>query len=171
MRRIHSSPLNIETIRVKEKYRFLLEEITMNTNLEPPILLPLRIESAYPTNQWDNTWYLARKRMLGPSLTSFMFTLLYQILPTSERLARILPTQSPLCYHCKDNGHGQILDTQKHTFLDCTSSSAASTVLLEGLQKIIRGIAPAPPQHRLPGGMKLPHSLSYCSLPFISVAT
>ena len=140
IRRIHQSPLNIANIRVKEIYRFLIEEITMDTTTQPPTLLPLRVESAFPTNQWDRTWSMARQHKLGPTLTSFLFMMLHKILPTAERLARILPNQSPHCSQCQDRG--QFVDTLQHALFDCVSSNVASTTLLLGLQKSIPDITP-----------------------------
>ena len=141
IRRIHESPLNIANIRVKEIYRFLVEEITMNTIVVPPTLLPVRVESACPNNQWDRTWNMARQHMLGPTLTSFLFLMLHNLLPTAERLARILPNQSPHCSQCQERG--QFVDTLQHALFDCVSSKLASTTLLQGLQKSIAGITPA----------------------------
>ena len=141
IRRIQQSPLNVANIRVKEIYRFLVEEITMNTNEVPPKLLPVRVESACPDNQWERTWNMARQHMLGPTLTSFLFLMLHNLLPTAERLARILPNQSPHCSQCQDKG--QFIDTLHHALFDCVSSKEVSTTLLQGLQKSIAGITPA----------------------------
>ena len=141
IRRIYTSPLNVANIRIREIYRFLAEETTMNTDVVPPILLPLRVELACPTIQWDRTWSMARQHMLGPELTSFLFMMLHQILPTAERVARILPNQTPYCNFCEDVG--QFVDTQQHAMFDCRSSKEASTVLLQGLKKSIPEITPA----------------------------
>ena len=113
----------------------------MNNDVVPPVLLPLRVELACPTTQWDRTWSMARQHMLGPELTSFLFMMLHQILPTAERISRILPNQTPYCNLCE--GKGQFLDTQQHAMFDCYSSKEASTVLLQGLKKIIPEITPA----------------------------
>ena len=102
-------------------------------------LLPLRVELASPSNQWDQTWNLARQQMLGPNLTSFLFKLLHQILPTAERTSRILPNQSPNCAQCT----GPQVDTLQHAFFDCHASQAAGTLLLRGLQKIVPSLTPA----------------------------
>ena len=101
-------------------------------------LLPLRVELASPSNQWDQTWSMARQHMLGPSLTSFLFKLLHQILPTAERVSRILPNQSPHCSQCT----GTEIDTLQHAFFDCQASQEAGAVLLYGLKKIIPSLTP-----------------------------
>ena len=69
IKRIHASPLNISRIRIKEIYRFLIEEVTMDQRIpNASTLLPLRVELAHPSNQWDKTWSMARQSMLGPEL-------------------------------------------------------------------------------------------------------
>ena len=79
--------------------------------------------------------------MLGPTLTSFLFLMLHNLLPTAERLARILPHQSPHCSQCQERG--QFVDRLQHALFDCVSSKLASTTLLQGLQKSITGITTA----------------------------
>jgi hypothetical protein len=64
-------------------------------------LLPLCVELAEPGQLWDVSWELARQIKLGPGLTTFMFKLIHQILPTAVRVSRILPNQSPHCQRCK----------------------------------------------------------------------
>ena len=103
-------------------------------------LIPLRIELADPTTQWDRTWHMARQSRLGPDLSSFIFKMLHQILPTAERIARILPNQSPHCSRCRANG--QHIETLQHAMFECSASHAASTVLVTGLKNILPSITP-----------------------------
>ena len=77
--------------------------------------------------------------MHGPSLTSFLFKLIHQILPTAEGISRILPNQSPNCTQCT----GPAIETLQHAFFDWHASQAAGAVLLSGLQKIIPNLTPA----------------------------
>jgi hypothetical protein len=90
---INSTPLSLSKIKVKEIYRFLSDEITMTDEGGSQSLKPLRIEQALPSVPWDRTWLFARQFMLGPDIYSFFFKLLHRILPTAERVARILPNQ------------------------------------------------------------------------------
>ena len=72
-----------------------MEELTMRED-QPGNrkLKPLRTELASPQTQWDRVWPLSRQYMLGPHICSFLFKFLHQILPTADRVARILPNQS-----------------------------------------------------------------------------
>ena len=97
IRRINSTPLSLAKINVKQIYRFLIEEITMT-----------------PYNQWDRAWRLSRQYKLGPNITSFLFKLLHQILPTAERVARI-PNQSPNSTKCRAGVPESLL----HAMFDC----------------------------------------------------
>ena len=63
-------------------------------------LLPLRVELATPSTNWERTWELSRQKGLNPVMTSFLFMMLQQILPTKERVAKFLPNSSPLCTRC-----------------------------------------------------------------------
>ena len=78
--------------------------------------------------------------MLGPNLTSFLFKMLHNILPTSDRVSRILPNQSPLCTRCTDNGEN--IETLQHALFDCVTSSETSQPLVDGLKLIIPSITP-----------------------------
>jgi hypothetical protein len=98
-------------------------------------LIPLRVELAHPDNQWDMTWEMARQSKLGPSLTTFLFKLLHQILPTAERVSRILPNHSPHCIRCRSTPPA--VETLQHAMFDCRESHAVGTVLLNGLKKVI----------------------------------
>ena len=59
-----------------------------------------RVELLHPGADWEKIWRRARLPGLGSEATSFLWKLLHQILPTEERLARILPNNSPICKHC-----------------------------------------------------------------------
>ena len=63
----------------------------------PRSLIPIRIELSSPDTDWPRTWSLTKQRPLGPLLTSFLFKMLHNILPTGDREARILPAASPNC--------------------------------------------------------------------------
>ena len=141
IRRIHASPLNVAKISLRQIYRFLVEEVTMTEDANGSQKLnPLRIELADTTTQWDSTWEMARLSMLGPNLTTFLFKLLQKILPTAERVSRILPNQSPFCKRCRTTP--PIIETLQHAMLECEDNQAASTVLVQGLKKVIPNLTP-----------------------------
>ena len=141
IQRINASPLNVAKIGLKEIYRFLVEEVTMKEDTAgTQTLRPLRVELIYTANQWDRTWNMARQSKLGPSLTSFLFKLLHQILPTAERVSRILPNQSPNCTRCR--GNATAVETLQHAMFDCSENHQVGAVLLQGLRKLIPSINP-----------------------------
>ena len=131
LRRLNSTPLNISKISLKEIYRFLLEEVTMRNELGPQTLKPLRAELSCPENQWNRVWPMARKQMLGPNICSFLFKLLHQILPTAQRISRILPNQSQNCSRCQVESQ----ETLQHALFDCPANYGVGNVLLNGLKK------------------------------------
>ena len=138
IRRINATPLNTSRITVKEIYRFLMDDFTMTEEAGRQSLKPLRIERAAPAVSWDKTWQLARQSMLGPSLTSFLFKLLHNILPTAERTARILPNQSPKCNKCREEENETLL----HAFFQCPGNQRVTESLLVGLRSITPSLTP-----------------------------
>ena len=98
-------------------------------------LIPLRVETGQPANNWEMVWEMARQSKLEPALATFLFKLLHQILPTAERVSRILPNQSPLCTRCKCNP--QAVETLEHAMFECSENNGVSTVLLNGLKTIL----------------------------------
>jgi hypothetical protein len=135
--RLLASPLGLEDITVKQVYKFLVEEVTMHE--EPAIggppgqqraLLPLRVELASPTTDWPRAWQLARQRGLGPKHASFLFKMLHQLLPTGERVARILPAASALCARC---GSGAV-ESLHHAMFVCSANNGVSALLVAGLR-------------------------------------
>ena len=97
IKRIRNAGLNLEKVTLREIYSFLLEEVVQDDQAE---LLPFKVEIRYPLNNWEKIWKLARQKMMDPNLNSFLFKLLHEILPTAERVARILPNHSPACNLC-----------------------------------------------------------------------
>ena len=85
LRRLNATPLSLSKVSLKEIYRFLIEEITiLDEEPDTRTLKPLRTELANPATPWDIVWPSSRQHKLGPSLCSFLFKLLHQILPTAE---------------------------------------------------------------------------------------
>ena len=143
IRRIHATPLNVANTNLKAIYRFLIEEVTMSeedTGTGVLKLIPLRVETGQPANNWEMVWEMARQSKLEPALATFLFKLLHQILPTAERVSRILPNQSPLCTRCKCNP--QAVETLEHAMFECSENNGVSTVLLNGLKTILPDLTP-----------------------------
>ena len=87
----------------KQWYRALLEDqvlISPETDHSPATLLPCIVELPHTSTDWSCTWTLARSKGVGSDLTSFLFKLLHQLLPTKDRTSRIQICNSwPWC--CK----------------------------------------------------------------------
>ena len=139
IKRINDSQADISNITVKAIYKFLLLEITMQES-EVTVYKPFKVEINSPNIQWDRTWKLSRQQMLGPNLTSFLFKLLHQILPTAERVSRILPNKSPLCSRCRVED--PVVETLCHSMFECPDNQGAGEVLLQGLRRFIPDLSP-----------------------------
>jgi hypothetical protein len=137
IRRLLASPVGLKNVTVKQVYKFLMEEVTMTEEPEAGgtpgqqrALLPLRVELAAPTTDWPRAWRLARQRGLGPRLGSFIYKMLHQLLPTGERVARILPAASAICSRC---GSGAV-ETLHHALFICSSNNGVPAALVAGLR-------------------------------------
>ena len=99
-----------------------------------PTLLPIRAEVLHPNSDWPSIWARARTRGLGSDLTAFLFRLLHQLLPTQERVHRIVGNgqgQSGLCVRC----HQEREDLQ-HAFFFCQENSGVGFALLSYVQQV-----------------------------------
>ena len=85
-----------------------------------------RAELCCPGNDWETTWRRARLKGLGSAATSFLWKLIHQLLPTEDRLARILPNSEPNCKLCTV----QIQADPVHSFFQCDSTREMGTKLL-----------------------------------------
>jgi hypothetical protein len=75
--------------------------------------------------------------MLGPSLCSFLFKLLHHILPTAERVARILPNKPPTCTRCRL----ETPETLQHALFDCPDNQGVGNALHRGLKKYLPNLS------------------------------
>ena len=98
-------------------YRELVEKnITMEEDRDSQMrFVKTRSELASPTTDWELTWKRARLKGLGSEATSFLWKLLHQLLPTEERLSRILPNTSADCKYCPDVPRADV----EHCFFHC----------------------------------------------------
>ena len=93
------SSLMVGAMTERQWYKQLLEEnVTMEETDSGEIRFKgCRVELASPETDWENCWRLARLPGLGPELSTFLFKLLHQILPTQERVSRTNPATGPMC--------------------------------------------------------------------------
>ena len=110
------------------------------TDDSPPCLLPVRVESMYPSNDWSNTWRRSRIKGLDSELTAFLFKLLHGLLPTQDRIARLGAAEGQvpgLCHHC----HTDVEDAI-HALFTCPHSMVASLALLGWVQGLAHDVSP-----------------------------
>ena len=122
------TPLNVTTMSLADWYRLLVEqEITMvEPNDGPREFIKCRAETASPDTDWGVSWRRARIKGLGSEATSFLWKLLHRLLPSEDRLARILPNSSLNCKLCPSPTKADL----NHCFFLCVSTKEVGTILL-----------------------------------------
>ena len=78
-------------------YTYLLEKFV--TKRDPHQdgrleLIPNRIETIYPNIRWNEYYRLQKLQGLSPNAKSFLFKLVHQLLPSRERVHRIMPANT-----------------------------------------------------------------------------
>ena len=98
-----------------------------------------RAELASPHNDWKASWHLARLRGLDTTMKTFLCKLLHQLLPTQQRLNKILSSKvtSPNCQLCQ---MGKIEDLH-HCFFQCNFNQNVHQLLLQFLSLLMPGIS------------------------------
>ena len=155
-----SSSLNIGKMTTKQWYKMLLEDqvlMTQPDDQSPPTLIPVRAENLHPSNEWPQTWKLARTPGLGSDLTSFLFKLLHCLLPTQNRLRRfgvaVDPEPDVVAAAGPDHGLGLaaaglcqlcLLEAEdlNHAFFSCPKSMVAGLALLGYAQHAVPHLTP-----------------------------
>ena len=106
-----------------------------------PTLLPIRPELLHHNSDWPNIWARSKTKGLGSDLSSFLFRLLHQLLPTQERVQRIMGNrgQEPagLCLLCR-----QEREDLQHAFFFCQESAGVGLALLGYVQHVVSTITP-----------------------------
>jgi hypothetical protein len=103
-------------------------------------LIPIRVENLDPTNDWLETWRLARISGLASDLNSFLFKMIHCLLPTQDRVQRLgvaVGGQPGLCKLC----HQDVEDTL-HALFSCQQSQVAGHALLGYAQKASPNLSP-----------------------------
>ena len=133
--------LNVSKLGLGEWYRVLLENyVTTEMNDEGfRFSKRCKIESEHPNVDWERTWVLASIKGLESSKYSFLWRLIHNILPTQERLSRILPnTNSPACTLCNSIQTCNLV----HAMFLCDNNSNTAQWLLQLLQKQVPNLTP-----------------------------
>ena len=124
----------IEDMSVKEWYRFLMErEFTFTddqSSLNYPVPCKVELNSQY--SDWNLIWTNCHLPSFTSKMTSFSFKLVHDLIPSEERISRIIPNNSSVCKHCSDNS---IADTL-HVFFLCSLSQELGDWLLRVVREV-----------------------------------
>ena len=123
-----NSSFNPIHLSVKQWYDILLEKLVTMREIDTDgrrELIPNRVEEMSPNIDWGESYRLARLQGLAPASKSFLFKLLHHLLPVPERVHRLIPANSPLCW-C-DSGD---VETYLHCFFLCEKNRESSTAML-----------------------------------------
>ena len=96
-------------------------------------LVPCKVEEREPTVFWSESYRISRLHGLSPMSKSFLFKLVHTLLPSKERVSRIIPATSPLCWcnlGLEENYH--------HLFFQCIKNQEAGLALLHCIQSYDR---------------------------------
>ena len=126
--------LNVTTMTSKSWYRVLLENNVTHRVREDGSreLKPCRAELNFHDRNWDVIWMLTVTPGLPSELSSFLWLLFHNILPTRERLFRMQISPSPLCDLCQMN----TVDDMQHALLECPYNDSTGAYLLRCLQTV-----------------------------------
>ena len=125
-------------------------------------MIPCRVETKNPEYDWERSWCRARLNGLGPRLSSFLFKILHNLLPTQERVSRTNQTEPGTCKLCTPD----VIEDLEHALVTCSGNQGIGTAVLGSL----------PLQHRVQGhhALKLQFDLEdHLELPvvmFLSIA-
>ena len=131
IRHVHNqSPLNVAHMTEKQWYRFLLEyKVTMVQAEDTQELVPCRAELKDPEFDWESIWPRIRLPGLGSEISSFLFKVVHDILPTQERVARTSPTVSGSCRLCLLD----ITEDLHHALVVCPGNAGVGQAVLQCL--------------------------------------
>ena len=128
-----NTPLNVISINTAQWYRVLLEkEVTMvEMNDNSMEYTKSRAELASPGTDWVTSWRRARMKGLGSEAISFLWKLLHRLLPTEQRLARILPNSAQTCKYCPTPVTADLV----HCFFSCVKTGDVGGRLLTAVRQ------------------------------------
>ena len=131
--------LRIATLSIGLWYKVLLENfVTMETDADGfTFKKRCKVESEYPDIDWDRTWSLACVPGLTSDNYTFLFKMVHNILPTQQRLHRILPSvTSPQCNLCET----QSICSLSHALFTCSYNAEVGIWLIRALSRVIPGV-------------------------------
>ena len=117
-------------------YKLLLEKDGTLRVVENGVqeVIPCKTELNHPDRNWEQILCLASNPGLPSELSSFLWLMFHNILPTKERLhQRNMPNiPNPLCDLCNLS----IPDSLQHAFLQCPNNNSAGTFLLDCMRVV-----------------------------------
>ena len=137
-----NSPLNITVMTTKQWYQALMEDQVLMSPANddsPATLLPVRVELLHPSTDWTSTWSLSRTKGLSSDLTAFLFRLLHQLLPTQDRVSRLVGGQNEhtgRCSLCL-----QEVEDQVHAFFTCQKSMIPGLACIGYVQTVLPNLS------------------------------
>ena len=133
--------LNIYNLSLSQWYKVLMENHVTSEIDEEGFRFEKRckVEAKHPNVDWQRTWSLANIKGLESENYSFLWKLIHNLLPTQERLHKILPNiTSPTCTVCELN---EICDLE-HAFFRCTHNCSTGQWLLQQVRKQVHQVEP-----------------------------
>jgi hypothetical protein len=128
--------LRIATLSIGLWYKVLLVTVETDDN-GFKFKKRCKIELEYPDTDWDRTWSLACVPGLTSCSYTFLFKMVHNILPTQQRLHRILPSvTSPQCNLCDS----QNICSLSHALFMCNYNAEVGSWLIKILNKLIPGV-------------------------------
>ena len=149
--------LAIESMSSKEWYEFILSSLLKEPDQDS--LLPCRTELMHPSNDWDKTWSLARLKGLSSESTTFLWLMLHRLLPTRDRLHRILPTvPNATCQECDEQ------DSLRHALTECRATRPVFDWMMNALAQFDSSLTA---DKMLLLNIEQDHILPYSHLPLV----
>ena len=115
----------IHDLTLKELYNIILKKNVLHDSEGNK--LPLHGERTMGWIDWEMTWRMLRTRGIPPKVSSTMWKILYNILPTNEKLDRIKNgVNKGVCTLCPNK-----IDNIYHSLTECINSKNAAELLLK----------------------------------------
>ena len=131
-----SEGLRPSSMTVGMWYRFLMEEKVIQEKDENGFSFPIQMkaEKLSPNNNWEVIWPLIILPGLDSRTRSFLLKLLHNLLPTQERLHRVLPNKvlSPTCSLCPQATCGD----QLHSLILCPFNNGVGLWLYRCIRQL-----------------------------------
>ena len=128
---LNPSPIgkrNIATIKPREIYKSIIDEIAMPPTSEEKLQQILQLQINH--DEWKNVYKLPLLATIESKLRSFQFKITHNIYYTNEKLHMVNLSDTPLCSFCKND-----VETLKHLFAECEKVSHLWSFLVRILKE------------------------------------